>query len=94
MFYLMLASGSFSDEHPALALIGLVIGIVLVVASLSVLGNPVDETIRSVSNAVKNSDWYKTREDRKEIEAMERQLKKKELKKRAGKTRMRKRETK
>jgi len=90
----MLASGSFSDEHPVLVLIGSVIGIALVFASLSVLGNPVDETIRSVSNAAKNSDWYKAREDRKEIEAMERQLKKRELKKRAGKTRARKRQTK
>lgn len=98
MFYLMIASGSFSDEHPVLFWIGLLLLFVVVLflflASLSGLGEGLEETGRSVGNAIKDSDWYKAREERKEIEAMERQLKKKELEEKARNTGNWKRRTK
>lgn len=89
MFYLMLASGSL------LGTIGLLILLVLAgwftVAMFQWAADDLGAIARGTGDAIKESDWYKAREERKEIEAMERQLKKKELQKKTTKRRVRKR---
>jgi hypothetical protein len=79
----MLATGSFSDEHPVISVVGILLFILLCYAVMVVCARGMAKNLEGIGHdvdkAIENSNWYKARKERKEIEALERKVKRQQL---------------
>lgn len=91
----LILSYGLANDHPVIFWIAAVVVLVICGAMFvwcaARTGENLEQLGRSAGKAIQDSDWYKAREEKKEIEAMERQLKKKELKRRLRRKTRRKR---